>query len=131
MLRAAPHSPIENKVKDVCAAALKSALRIRTLTTLQSIANKDERSTERELVSSPCDHQEPENAEKSMIFKTNVGLTDRSIRTLLGIGLLAFAMSGDQTGFEWFGWIGVIPLATGLVGSCPLYSLFGINTRGI
>ncbi|MEQ8824652.1 MAG: DUF2892 domain-containing protein [Filomicrobium sp.] len=66
-----------------------------------------------------------------MLLKSNVGLTDRSIRTLLGICLVAFAMSGDQTGFEWLGWIGVIPLATGLIGSCPLYSAFGINTRGV
>jgi hypothetical protein len=61
----------------------------------------------------------------------NVGLSDRSIRTLVGIGLLGFAMSGDRTGYEWLGWIGVIPLVTGLVGVCPLYSIFGINTRGI
>lgn len=61
----------------------------------------------------------------------NIGLSDRSIRTLVGIGLLGFAMSGDRTGYEWLGWIGVIPLVTGLVGVCPLYSIFGINTRGI
>ena len=68
-----------------------------------------------------------------MLAKTNanVGLTDRSIRTLLGIGLIAFALSGDRTGYEWIGWIGVIPLITGLVGICPLYSMLGINTRGI
>lgn len=61
----------------------------------------------------------------------NVGLSDRSIRTLVGIGLLGFAISGDRTGYEWLGWIGIVPLVTGLVGVCPLYSIFGINTRGI
>ncbi len=60
----------------------------------------------------------------------NVGLSDRSIRTLAGIGLIGFAMSGDRTGYEWLGWIGVIPLVTGLVGICPLYSMLGIDTRG-
>lgn len=67
-----------------------------------------------------------------MITKTqsNIGLTDRSIRTLLGIGLIGFAVSGDRTGYEWIGWIGILPLATGLLGVCPVYSLLGINTRG-
>lgn len=67
-----------------------------------------------------------------MITKTtaNVGLTDRSLRTLVGIGLIGFAVSGDRTGYEWLGWIGVVPLVTGLVGICPLYSIFGIDTRG-
>lgn len=66
-----------------------------------------------------------------MLPNSNVGLTDRSIRTLFGIGLLGFAASGDRTGFEWLGWLGIIPLATGLLGICPLYSLLGINTRGV
>lgn len=68
-----------------------------------------------------------------MIAKTNanVGLMDRSIRTLVGLGLIGFAVSGDRTGYEWLGWVGIIPLITGLVGICPFYSLFGINTRGI
>lgn len=61
----------------------------------------------------------------------NVGLTDRSIRTLVGLGLLGFAISGDRTGYEWLGWIGIVPLVTGLSGKCPIYSLFGLNTRGI
>ncbi len=65
-----------------------------------------------------------------MNIDANVGLSDRSLRTLAGIGLIGFAMSGDRTGYEWLGWIGVVPLVTGLVGICPLYSLFGVNTRG-
>ena len=35
---------------------------------------------------------------------------------------------GPTTGFKWIGWIGVVPLITGLVGSCPLYSLLGLST---
>lgn len=65
-----------------------------------------------------------------MNIDANVGLSDRSLRTLAGIGLIGFAVSGDRTGYEWLGWIGVVPLVTGLVGICPLYSLFGVNTRG-
>jgi Inner membrane protein YgaP-like, transmembrane domain len=61
---------------------------------------------------------------------SNIGLTDRSIRTLLGIGLIGFAVSGDRTGYEWLGWIGILPLVTGLFGICPVYSMLGINTRG-
>lgn len=61
----------------------------------------------------------------------NVGLSDRAIRTIVGLGLIGFAVSGDRTGYEWLGWIGVIPLVTGLVGMCPIYSLLGYNTRGI
>ena len=66
-----------------------------------------------------------------MLPNSNVGLMDRSIRTLLGVSLIGFAVSGDRTGFEWLGWIGIVPLATGLIGICPLYSALGINTRGI
>ncbi len=65
-----------------------------------------------------------------MNTEANVGLSDRSLRTLVGIGLIGFAVSGSRTGYEWLGWIGVVPLVTGLVGICPLYSLLGVNTRG-
>ncbi|MEW5742128.1 MAG: DUF2892 domain-containing protein [Myxococcota bacterium] len=59
------------------------------------------------------------------LFPTNEGTMDRVIRVVLGVVLLALVFVGPQT---VFGWIGVIPLVTGLVGSCPLYRLFGINT---
>ena len=65
-----------------------------------------------------------------MNTNANVGLADRSLRTLAGIGLIGFAVSGDRTGYEWLGWIGVVPLVTGLIGIYPLYSLLGLNTRG-
>ncbi|MFA9475361.1 MAG: DUF2892 domain-containing protein [Filomicrobium sp.] len=65
-----------------------------------------------------------------MNTNANVGLTDRSLRTLAGIGLIGFAVSGDRTGYEWLGWIGIVPVVTGLIGICPLYSLLGLNTRG-
>jgi hypothetical protein len=55
----------------------------------------------------------------------NEGTIDRALRIILGLGLLAIVFVGPQT--PW-GWIGIVPLATGLVGFCPLYRLLGINT---
>ena len=46
-------------------------------------------------------------------------------RVLLGVGILSLTVVAPQT--PW-GLVGVIPLATGLIGSCPLYALFGIST---
>ena len=65
-----------------------------------------------------------------MNTNANVGLADRSLRTLAGIGLIGFAVSGDRTGYEWLGWIGIVPLVTGLFAGYHLYSLLGLNTRG-
>ena len=55
----------------------------------------------------------------------NQGTLDRVLRVIVGIGLLALVFVGPQT--AW-GWIGLVPLVTGLVGICPLYSILGINT---
>ena len=57
----------------------------------------------------------------------NVGTVDKVIRIILGLVLIALVFVGPQT--PW-GWIGIIPLATGLIGFCPLYSVFGMNTCG-
>ena len=59
------------------------------------------------------------------MFKKNVGNPDRAFRIILGIGLISLVFVGPQT---LWGWVGVIPLLTAFVGSCPLYSLLGINT---
>lgn len=61
----------------------------------------------------------------SAIFPRNEHIADRMIRVVLGIGLLSLVWIGPQT--AW-GWVGLVPLVTGLVGSCPLYRLFGIST---
>lgn len=60
-------------------------------------------------------------------MKSNVGTLDRVVRLLLAAGLfsLFFILPGDQ---KWLGLIGFVPLATGLVQWCPLYSLFGVRT---
>jgi hypothetical protein len=55
----------------------------------------------------------------------NMGSVDRVIRIVLGIVLLSLVFVGPQT--PW-GWIGVVPLLTALVGWCPAYTLFGIKT---
>lgn len=62
------------------------------------------------------------------MFKTNAGSLDRAFRALLGIGLIAIVFVGPQT--PW-GWLGIIPLATSLIGWCPLYAMLGINTCGV
>ena len=56
---------------------------------------------------------------------TNVGSIDRAVRVILGIGLIATVFVGPQT--PW-GWIGLVPLATALIGYCPAYQIFGIRT---
>lgn len=55
----------------------------------------------------------------------NVGAVDKVVRIILGVILIALVFVGPQT--PW-GWIGVIPLATGLVGFCPLYKILGMST---
>ena len=57
----------------------------------------------------------------------NVGGIDRVLRILVGLGLLSLVFVGPQT--PW-GWIGVVPLLTGLIGWCPAYLPFGWSTRG-
>lgn len=59
------------------------------------------------------------------IFPRNEHSLERGARILLGLGLLAIAFVGPKT--PW-GFLGIVPLATGLLGSCPLYTLLGIST---
>lgn len=58
-------------------------------------------------------------------MKQNEGTVDRVIRVVVGLGLVSLAFVGPHS---WWGLIGVIPLATGLVGFCPLYRLLGLST---
>ncbi len=58
-------------------------------------------------------------------MKKNAGTIDRVLRIAAGVGLLAIAFVGPQTPF---GYLGIIPLATGLMGWCPLYTVCGLNT---
>lgn len=58
-------------------------------------------------------------------MKTNVGTIDRSLRIAAGLILIGLSLSGA---IGLWGWIGVVPLATGLLRVCPAYSLLGIST---
>ncbi|WP_372828438.1 DUF2892 domain-containing protein [Polaromonas sp.] len=58
-------------------------------------------------------------------MKTNEGVLDRSLRVIVGLVLIGLAATGTV---GLWGYIGVIPLVTGAVGMCPLYSLLGINS---
>ena len=58
-------------------------------------------------------------------MKANVGGFDKIARILVGVVLLGLAATG--TVGAW-GWIGIVPLATGLMGWCPAYNIFGMNT---
>jgi len=61
-------------------------------------------------------------------MKLNEGAIDRILRVILGAGVLSLAFVGPQTPWAY---LGVIPLLTGIVGFCPAYALFGINTCGV
>ncbi|MGE0591631.1 MAG: DUF2892 domain-containing protein [Vicinamibacterales bacterium] len=50
---------------------------------------------------------------------------ERGIRVVLGLGLIGLAVAGVFT--PW-GYIGIVPLLTGAIGSCPLYSIMGVST---
>jgi hypothetical protein len=58
-------------------------------------------------------------------MKLNEGTVDRIVRVLVGIVLLGLTFTGA---IGAWGYIGLVPLATGAVGMCPLYTLLGINT---
>jgi len=58
-------------------------------------------------------------------MKSNVGGIDRILRVLLGLALIGLTLSGT---IGVWGWIGIVPLATGLFRFCPLYTILGVNT---
>lgn len=58
-------------------------------------------------------------------MKTNVGGIDRILRIVLGVALIALTLMGT---IGVWGWIGVVPLLTAAVGTCPLYSVLGFSS---
>ena len=58
-------------------------------------------------------------------MKANIGTIDRSLRIVVGLVLIGLSLSGV---IGWWGWIGLVPLATGLFRFCPVYRLLGIKT---
>ena len=57
-------------------------------------------------------------------MKSNIGETDKIVRVFLGLTIISIGLSMQN----WLGLIGIIPLATALIGWCPLYAPFGIST---
>lgn len=63
------------------------------------------------------------------MFATNVGGFDRILRIVVGLALIVWFFMDQGTGFwHWAKLIGIVPLATGLMSSCPLYSILGLST---
>jgi len=62
------------------------------------------------------------------MFKSNVGGIDRVLRIVAGLVLLAMFFVYPDASWRYFALIGIVPLLTGLFGTCPLYSLFGMST---
>ena len=61
----------------------------------------------------------------SKLFPRNEGMADRALRVIVGLVLISLVFVGPKT--PW-GWIGLVPLVTGLSGTCPVYTLFGMRT---
>ncbi len=59
------------------------------------------------------------------MFKNNVGGIDRILRIVVGLALIGMALTGM---IGVWGWIGVVPLLTAALGTCPLYSVLGFST---
>ena len=62
------------------------------------------------------------------MFKNNVGTIDRVLRAVIGIAALVAFFMLPEAGWRWWLLIGIVPLATALIGSCPIYSIFGLST---
>lgn len=62
------------------------------------------------------------------MFKTNVGGLDRILRIVVGLVLLLGFFLGWGGSLNWLLLIGIVPLATGILQTCPTYALLGINT---
>jgi len=59
------------------------------------------------------------------LLPRNVHNIERVVRVLVGIGILSLAFIGPET---CWGYLGIIPITTGLIGTCPLYTVFGFST---
>jgi hypothetical protein len=59
------------------------------------------------------------------MMSCNVGGVDRALRVVVGALLVALAATGIV---GWWGWVGLVPLATGVVRFCPVYTLLGVKT---
>jgi hypothetical protein len=62
------------------------------------------------------------------MFKTNEGTIDRALRIIVGLVLIGMFFMYPEASWRYWALIGIVPLATGLLGSCPLYSILGMST---
>ena len=62
------------------------------------------------------------------MLKKNVGGLDRIARIVIGLALLAGFFLNADASMRWLYLIGIVPLATGMMSSCPLYSVIGLST---
>lgn len=69
---------------------------------------------------------------KETAVNKNIGSIDRIFRLVVGGVLIAYALNliAPDTGYNVWGWIGLLPILTALVSFCPAYRLLGINTKG-
>ncbi len=58
-------------------------------------------------------------------MKKNAGTIDRALRVVAGLALIGLAATGN---IGVWGYVGVVPLLTGAIGYCPLYSILGFNS---
>lgn len=61
-------------------------------------------------------------------FATNEGTLDRVLRVVAGVAILSLTVVGPKSAWAF---LGAVPLVTGLVGTCPLYSILGIHTCAV
>ena len=59
------------------------------------------------------------------MFKTNVGGLDRALRIVLGLVLIGLTLTGV---IGVWGWIGIVPVLTGALSTCPIYAVLGLDT---
>ena len=62
------------------------------------------------------------------MFKTNVGSLDRILRIVAGVVLLSLFFLYPDASWRYFALIGIVPLLTALLGTCPLYTILGISS---
>ena len=60
-------------------------------------------------------------------MKANIGVIDKWLRIVVGVALIALALFGV---IGWWGYIGIVPLATAVINFCPVYRVIGIDTIG-
>lgn len=66
------------------------------------------------------------------MLQTNIGSLDRIVRVVIGVALLVWFFVDNGSGFWHYAkLIGIVPLLTAAMGTCPLYSILGVNTCAV